>query len=258
MDIHTYFRSLSALISHPGYFLRKKKYIFVLSHMRAYTTLISHILASNNKINGYTEQHIPYYGGTDLIRLRYKLFNIYKKTKTLDAEYLLDKLLHNNLTISENILQCKDISFIVLTRKPSETVPSIIQMANRLNLGNLKELEHTINYYDKRLTYIEKISEKLNNRFFYIEGDELMDNTDKVLIELTNFLGLDTPLSKEYETFSLTGKTGIGDSSKYISSGKILKQRHSGKRPSRVLLDMDSDYEKTIANIRKHAIKYTT
>ena len=34
--------------------------IFLLSHMRAFTSLLGHILGSNPEINGYYEMHLSY------------------------------------------------------------------------------------------------------------------------------------------------------------------------------------------------------
>ena len=40
--------------------------IFLLSHMRAYSSLIGHILGSHPHINGYYEMHLSYSGMADL------------------------------------------------------------------------------------------------------------------------------------------------------------------------------------------------
>jgi len=254
MDFKTYIKASIALLKHPGVFLGQKKYVLLLSHMRAYTTLISHILASNSQINGYTEQHIPYNKHTDLIRLRYKLYNIYDEK--LDGKYLLDKLLHNNLTLSDKVISNKNINFIFLTRKPSQTIPSVIKMANRLDLGNLKELEHARNYYVGRINQLRTLSTRLSQRYFYIEGDDFMQNTDHILSELSDFLGLDTPLSQSYDTFKMTGSKGIGDSSEYIQTGKIIKTRESIAGTDNQWLSLDSEYFNNIEVLKDNASNY--
>jgi hypothetical protein len=67
--------------------------IFLLSHMRAFTSLIGHILGSHAKINGYYEMHLSYYSSDSLDQQ----LKLYKKTESIKAHshYLFDKLLHN-------------------------------------------------------------------------------------------------------------------------------------------------------------------
>ncbi|TCS68990.1 hypothetical protein EDC61_1225 [Sulfuritortus calidifontis] len=42
--------------------------IFLLSHMRAFTSLAGHILGSHPQINGYYEMHISYWDAAALDR----------------------------------------------------------------------------------------------------------------------------------------------------------------------------------------------
>lgn len=44
--------------------------IFLLSHMRAHTSLMAHILGSHSQINGYYEMHLDYEDASALDRQR--------------------------------------------------------------------------------------------------------------------------------------------------------------------------------------------
>ena len=48
-------------------------YIFVLSHMRSFSSLLCHILGSHSEISGYLETHLSYIGRSDLHRLEAKV-----------------------------------------------------------------------------------------------------------------------------------------------------------------------------------------
>ncbi|HEX7971345.1 MAG TPA: hypothetical protein VF501_03895 [Thiobacillus sp.] len=68
--------------------------IFLLSHMRAYTSLAGHILGSHPQINGYYEMHLSYEDAAALDRQ----LETYKQGEVLkeNSRYLFDKLLHND------------------------------------------------------------------------------------------------------------------------------------------------------------------
>src|SRR3981081_4049252 len=95
-------------------------YIFVIGHMRSYSSLLCHILGSNPAISGYAETHQSYFGSTDLRRLARKV----RETKGAErlGPYILDKMLHNGLAIAPNILQRSDIKIIFLIRPAEETI----------------------------------------------------------------------------------------------------------------------------------------
>ena len=67
--------------------------IYLLSHIRAFSSLIGHILGSHAEINGYYEMHISYLKHRDLNQQE----KLYKEQESLKAgsHFLFDKLLHN-------------------------------------------------------------------------------------------------------------------------------------------------------------------
>jgi hypothetical protein len=48
--------------------LAPRKSLFVLGHMRSYSSLLCHILGSHPQIDGYCETHIKYRTRFDLLR----------------------------------------------------------------------------------------------------------------------------------------------------------------------------------------------
>jgi hypothetical protein len=73
MDINKLKRLLPTFFSNPEVFFGKKDYIFIISHMRSYSSLLSHVLSSNHDICGYLEMHQSYSGWLDFVKLRFKV-----------------------------------------------------------------------------------------------------------------------------------------------------------------------------------------
>ena len=113
----------------PAVFTSKKKYLFVLSHMRSYSSLLAHILGSHEEISGYSEIHQSYRWWYDLMRLRYKVY--LANNNQLNGRFVLDKMLHNRSYISDSILNRNDVHIILMLRNPEDTARSIINMGIR-------------------------------------------------------------------------------------------------------------------------------
>lgn len=193
--------------------------------MRGYTSLFSHILGSHPEIKGYSEMHQSYKSMLGLLKLRYK-----SKLTTKSSEvprFLYDKLLHNNYKISKTILRKRNVHPIIMIRDPESTLKSIINMGEKMTkvVSWYKEEDKVAEYYEDRLSILEKIARQANGKAIFIKGDQMIDQTDETLAFLTTTLKLKTPLSKEYDTFSFTGTVGMGDPSDHIKSGTIKKQR---------------------------------
>jgi hypothetical protein len=74
MRINTLGKLVLLLFKTPDVFLGRRKYIFLLSHMRSYSTLLCHILGSHSEVSGYSEARQAYVGIRDLFTLRYKVY----------------------------------------------------------------------------------------------------------------------------------------------------------------------------------------
>src|SRR5215469_2188157 len=105
-----------------------RRYLFVLGHMRSYSSLLCHILGSHRQIDGYCETHIKYRTRWDLWRLRSRVVRL--TGEPLHGRYVLDKMLHN-YPLAASILRSRYTRWIVLLRRPLPTVQSIVNMGLR-------------------------------------------------------------------------------------------------------------------------------
>lgn len=69
----------------------------------------------------------------------------------------------------------------------------------------------------------------------------MTENTADSLDKLSDFLGLNTPLSEQYSVYTDTGKGGVGDPSNNIKAGKILKSTPVNKRGLELMEQLDMD-----------------
>ncbi len=90
--------------------LLPKRHIFLLSHMRAYTSLFGHIMGSNPAICGYYEMHIGYYSWKSLIRQ--KLLYFENEEAKPGFSCMFDKVLHNEHSVALKILNGRRIKTI--------------------------------------------------------------------------------------------------------------------------------------------------
>ena len=194
------------------------KIIFILSHMRSGSSLFSHILNSNPEIIGYGETHINYQSEADLKALQFKVYWQLKNPQ-MRHTYILDKILHDHKILNTEILRSPDIFSIFLIREPQKTLASILDIK-----PNWSE-EKAVNYYCDRLEtlgdYAKIISDK--ERYFFLTYDQLIHNSERIFLDLQNFLKTASGFSEEYEILKTTGKRGIGDSTEKIKAGRIIK-----------------------------------
>ena len=122
------------------------QHIFLLSHMRANTSLMSHILGSHPQISGYYEMHLSYLTENDLIKQEQLLIDKQESNKAFknSRHFLFDKILHNDYElILENLvpeqiptLGYSKFRILISIRPPEQTIKSIV------NLFRHKKTEH--------------------------------------------------------------------------------------------------------------------
>ena len=204
--------------------VKRRRYVFLLSHMRSYSSLIGHLLGSNPEIAGYTETHHSYKSDLDLVELALKIYHT--NERRLDGEILFDKVLHGNYEFSDSILKRKDVDLLFVIREPLSTVRSTVAMARRRKKPDWKgNPEKVGSYYSRRVGQLVELAGRPHNNSAFLLADDLMSRTDAVLENLGQFLKLDTPLTPNYNTFEFTGKPTYGDPGRHISSGEIVKDR---------------------------------
>lgn len=218
-------RRYGKLFTQPVALFKPRRYILILSHMRARTTLLSHVLGSHENVCGYKELHCSYSSSIDVLRMKAALVD---ETRFGSADFLLDKLLHNRLQICSKIFEPDQILPIFVLREPKGSMSSMMQMHHDINRSN--QFDHLYAYYVERLDRLAELAAIWGSRALYIESDSIVNSTDKVLSATTDFLGLSSPLSKEYQTFSGTGRAGMGDPGKNIHAGVILNHTPSAAR----------------------------
>ncbi len=226
------------------------KQIFILSHMRSRSSVLSHIFGSNDKICGYSELHNSYMDHTNIIKMKNDLYNDLKCN--LRGKYLLDKILHNELKISKEIFETVAPKVVFLLREPENTLKSIINMGYITGIDWYKDPQKASEYYCSRLSKLAEYAETLDGNYYYLESDELVNNTDHILGELTKWLNLDTPLVPDYKKFNNTGKPGYGDPSGNILTGELIKTKGypSLEIPPEILQIAKSSYMECKENIQ--------
>ncbi len=199
-----------------------RRKIFLLSHMRANTSLLGHILGSNPGIEGYYELHESYLEPIDLEKAKDKYYGSH--CPKFGAIYLFDKLLHNHHKLSPEMVNEGD-RVIFMIREPRATVSSIIKIFATKPGSQWQDQESAERYYIERLKELKRLSDALKNQYFFLKAEDLIQNSESTSASLTTFLGLKSRLSSEYRTFSKTGQRGFGDSSSNINAGVIVKGR---------------------------------
>jgi len=195
--------------------------IFLLSHMRAYSSLIGHILGSHPQINGYYEMHLCYNSAADLD----EQLRLYRQSETLKpgSSYLFDKLLHNDYALDTRILAGTEHRILMSVRSAESSLKSIIHLFQAKQTDEpYADPEQATGYYVQRLKSLADFSRNNPGQYCYFDAELIKTDSRNLLHALARWCELTTPLSDRYQTFSLTGKARAGDSSDLISSGKIV------------------------------------
>jgi len=206
-------------IQNPSALTSHYKYIFILSHMRGYTSLLSHILGSHPEISGYFELHQSYRNSLDLILMRVRVAD--GLNYQIRGQYILDKILHQDCILSPNILHRDDLYTIFVLRKPEPTLKSL-----KAHENSKDEPYNALKYYLERLDYLKNLSNVPRNRI-YLDGESLLENTNSTLEFIRSCFQLKEEISSSYSIFKFTGKRGgYGDWSDFIMQGKIVYERN--------------------------------
>ncbi len=207
------------------------KVIFILSHMRSGSSLLTHLLISNPEIKGYGESHIRYQTDENIKSLIYKTYfhnqqftNLKDLSKLkMDHTYILDKLLHDKKLLNQDFLTKDNFYFVFLIREPQRSLMSMLD-----HKPHWKE-EDAMNYYCQRLSTLSEYSTIIGDKshslaFTYTQ---LINQTDYVFQALQKFLKTDQGFSEKYQVLKTTGKRNIGDFKENIRSGRIIRKQRS-------------------------------
>ncbi len=211
---------------------KSEGHIFLLSHMRANTSLISHLLGSHPQICGYYEMHQDYRSAKDLQQQQHILQSSSDCAEKQPDAWLFDKILHNQYAfmlnnLSEAVPQ-RNIKILLAIRSPEQSIKSIVNLFRRKqNSHKYGEVSGAARYYLQRVAQLHNFC--LNNKaaYYYFDADLIRSTPEETLKRLQNWLELNSPLSDKYAIFSLTGKERAGDSSENMTQGKIITQQNN-------------------------------
>ena len=208
-----------ALASNPGLMLRHRN-IFLLSHMRANTSLFGHLLGSHPQVEGYYEMHIGYYSWKSLWRQKLRHFSEHEAKP--NARYMFDKLLHDGHAVSLALLRRPQSRTVMMLRAPAQSIKSLVVLYRDKN-PQLPEATAAgaAHYYIGRLRTLADMARELAGSYFYLDAECLIQDTGPTLLALSDWLALDTPIPNEYQTFARTGRGNAGDTSSRLKSGKV-------------------------------------
>jgi len=235
---HRIARFLAATAKNPSVLSPRKEYVFILSHMRCRTSLLSHILGSHPEITGHSEMHQGYSNSLDLLKLRCKVSM--DNSHTLRGRYVLDKVL-DGYPLSRRIMTAPATKVIFLLRDPESSLKSIVAMGRRhAGVDWHRDPRKALVYYVTRLAQLEDIAKTRADAgappAFFFDCDDLLSRTALVLRELTQWLGLETVLSPQYTVFDTTGRLGWSDPSDAIKSARVIRP---ATRPGGIELGAD-------------------
>jgi len=213
-----YFQYIETILKKPSILMPQNR-ILLLSHMRANTSLFGHLLGSNPQIDGYYELHINYKSRKNLLLQKLKYYQEHNKKKS--SLYIFDKILHNHHFVNPELFSNSKV--IIMIREPMATIESIVKLYKNKNEQHaLANIEGASEYYLQRLVKLREYSKEFKGNYFFLEAEQLLNNTDSTLSSLSNWLHLEKPLSKEYKILKKTGLEGAGDSSEKMASGMIM------------------------------------
>ncbi len=210
------------------------RYLFILSHARSYSTLLCHILGSHRQISGYVETRMPYETAVDLYRLNAKACEAGNYRN--DCEYVLDKLIYDDLTISDQGAQyspdhpdLSDPGARANDREPdahagqgARARDSDLGRGNRSPRG-CRSRRGVLHESARNLANSLPRLESLGGRGIVLSARCLLDDTAGTLRFLEGALKLDGPLRPEYRVFEKTGTTDYGDTSTMIRTGRVVR-----------------------------------
>ncbi len=194
--------------------------IYLLSHMRAFTSLAGHILGSHPHVSGYFEMHLSY-EDRNALDAQLAVFQQHESLAT-DTRYIFDKLLHDDYRLHPEVLSAAPSKILVSLLAPEQTLASIVDLFSR------KEEAHpyaspgaATDYYIRRLETLAEFCTTTETPYYYYDAEMFQADPETLLPGMSRWLELEPVLNEHYQVFSQTGKAGKGDSSRYIHSGRI-------------------------------------
>lgn len=198
--------------------LKHRGFIFLYSHMRAYTSLLGHLIGSHPDVCGYAEMHQKLRGPLDLLELTARVED--SAAKGVAGRRVFDKILHDH-PVHQKILDRDDVTALVAVREPRATIASILE----IGASNIRDVETAAAYYRARLDGLRQLIARRRGRALFLDAEAVVENPGETLASLSRYLDLDPPIAARYQIFPHTGRPKYGDPSANILAGEILTER---------------------------------
>lgn len=191
--------------------------------MRAYTSLVGHLLGSHPEIDGYYEMHRSYASPEDLAQQARRYSE--QDSPKPGSRFLFDKLLHNDYTLALDQLDPDKTIVLMALRPPEPTLKSIVSLfARKPGDDPYADPAGAATYYIERLHALAAFGQQHPGRFCYFDAELIRSDTARVLAALGQWLQLGAPLTARYQPFARTGIAGAGDSSPAIATGHVIRE----------------------------------
>jgi len=248
-------QNLIVLAKNPLVVTRNKQHILYLSHMRANTSLIGHILGDNPEVEGYYEMHMGYFSWKSLVRQ--KLIYLNEHAAKPMGKFFFDKVLHNEHGVTDAILTHPSVNLIISIREPISTVKSIMAQYTKRNPEHeCATSDGAVQYYISRLAMLCKYAQSAKGKYTFFEAEKITQQPDKTLNGLSKALSLQYPLKNEYKPRAKTGVGTSGDHSAYLKAGTIVNKKSDYSDITLSEENIESlkcSYETSLSLLIKHA-----
>ena len=207
-----------------------KRHLFFLSHMRAYSSLLGHIMGSHPEICGYYEMHIGYHSWKSLVRQ--KLLYFQDEALKPELQLMFDKVLHSDHYVAPELLDRGNVHALFALRNPEQAIPSILELYAKEDAGHaFNDAAYATRYYIERAETLAQTATAMRNDYVYIDAESITQRTDDCLGLLSDWLNLRTPLDSNYEVQKKTAQGRYGDTSDRLRSGGIHAAKAETERP---------------------------
>lgn len=208
-----------------------KRHLFFLSHMRAYSSLLGHIVGSHPEICGYYEMHIGYHSWKSLVRQ--KLLYFQDESLKPDLRLMFDKVLHNDHFVAPELLGRDNVSALFALRNPKQAIPSILELYAGEDPGHeFNDPEFATQYYIDRAACLAQTASTMQQGYAYIDAETITQRTDDCLGMLGSWLNLQSPLDSNYRVQKKTSQGRYGDTSERLRSGGIERAQRVDQKPA--------------------------
>jgi hypothetical protein len=241
------------ILRHPGLLVPRREYVFVVGHMRSYSSVLCHVLGSHREISGYAEMQVAYRGPLDLLRLRVRVAESLGASPA--TRLVLDKILHDPYAVMPSMLAARSsINPIFLVRRPAAALPSIVRMARDLGYDDWTDSTGATAYYVRRLAGLERLGRLCRRPALVLRAEDLLEDTTTTLDAIAQFLHLREPLSRSYSIFPETGVAARGDISEALKSGELHDAPAKALPtaiPSELLAEAEASYAVCLATLTR-------